>query len=155
MSDEEEAVYELSVNQPNLPKGEPVQIAGLGTFKNGSSYPITKTQAEFYRTFHSTQVPVVDDKDNVVGSEVQLGPTILQDSKNMYGVEVVTAEKSDKDSDADTTKKRQASSDAVTTTDKDTSKTTPNSEGVKLANEKPAPDPNKADAKPTTEGGAS
>lgn len=141
----EDAVYELTVDQPNLPKGELVQIPGLGTFKNGSSYPVTKAEADAYRTYHS-KVVTVDDKDDedFGGSRLELGPTLLQASKTMYGVEVVTSEAADTK-----TEKRQAASSAVTTKDQDTSKSTPNEQQVKLQNEK---DPNTGTK--STEGGA-
>lgn len=148
MSDED-AVYELSIDQPNLPKGEPVQIPGLGTFKNGSSHPVTKEEAQAFRVYHTRQENIIDEQtDEVLGSQPVLGPTLLQASKNMFGVEVTTVEKSD----SGDTKRSSSSSSAVTAADKDTSKTTPNAEAVKVQDTKPAPDPNRESTK--TEGGA-
>lgn len=88
MSDEVE--YEMAVNHPALPKGAEIQIPGLGVFKNGHSYKISKDEAQGFRVHHTRQVDVTDDSGAVVGSEPELGPTLLQASKSMYGVEVNT-----------------------------------------------------------------
>jgi hypothetical protein len=85
MSDVE---YKMTVDQPNLPKGEPVQIPGLGTFDNGGTYEVSREQAAAY---HQTLEPVYNDDREIVGSEPANGPTLLQASKSMYGVEVETA----------------------------------------------------------------
>jgi hypothetical protein len=90
----EDAAYELNIDLPNLPKGELVQIAGLGTFENGSSYTITKSEADSYRSYHSRVVPVTGDNDEVLGSDLELGSTLLQASKYMYGVTVETSKPS-------------------------------------------------------------
>jgi hypothetical protein len=132
MSDED-VMYELVLDVPGAPKGEPFQIVGLGTFENGNTYTVTKAEADAYRQFHSRTVPVVNEEDQaIVGSNVQLGPTLLQDSKNMYGVEVATV---DPDTKARSTKK------STTVTDDDTSDRTPSNS---LA-EAEKPDHDKAD----------
>lgn len=139
----EDAVYELTVDQPNLPKGELVQIPGLGTFENGGTYTVSKEEAEGYRTYHSKVEPVVNEDDGaVVGSQVVSGPTLLQASKNMYGIEVSTTDKDHKESPK-----------AVTTTSPDTSKATPNEKQVELQNEKPQSAAEGTKTK-STEGGA-
>jgi hypothetical protein len=101
----EDPMYELTIDQPNLPKGEPIQIVGLGTFENGSTYTITKDQNESYRAAHARQVPIIGENDEILGSEVEPGPTVLQASKSMYGVEVTTVSdeppKAKKNADAD------------------------------------------------------
>jgi hypothetical protein len=70
--------YKLEVDVPHLPKGEPVQIPGLGTFANGETHEIEKEDAEAYRVYN--------------GRDGELGQTLLQASKNMYGVEVSTGQ---------------------------------------------------------------
>lgn len=93
-------VYELTLDQPNLPKGELVQIPGLGTFENGSTYDIDADQAYSFRTYHVRSVPFVDEETQaILGSSVELGPTLLQASKTMYGVEVATYGKQPKEGD--------------------------------------------------------
>lgn len=92
MSDgNDKVVYNLDVDQPGLPKGELVQIPGLGTFENGSSYEVTKSEADAYRSYNSTQEPTHNDEEEITGSEMTLGPTLLEASKTMYGIEVTTA----------------------------------------------------------------
>jgi hypothetical protein len=127
----EDAMYKMTVDLPTLPKGEPVQIVGLGTFENKGTYTVTKDQAEYFRSHHSRQIEVRDDTGDVVGSELELGPTLLQSSKNMYGVEVESA-------GADT--KAQNTQRSVVAGD-DTSKNTPNaalSEAQTPTGDKPA-----------------
>lgn len=111
MSDED-VMYEITVDQPSLPKGEQVQIPGLGTFENGYTYTVTKGEANGYRTYHTCQVDVLDEDMNVVGSDVELGPTLLQAAKSMYGVEVSTVEPETKNKNKNK---------ATTSADKDTS----------------------------------
>lgn len=106
----EDAVYSLTVDLPTSPKGEPVQIAGLGTFDNGKTYTVSKEQADFFRSFNAVLVDDVDDKGNVVGSKLEQGPTLLEAAKTMYGVEVSTA---------DSKQQHKETSKSVTTTDTD------------------------------------
>jgi hypothetical protein len=94
-----DAQYVLVVDIPGSPKGEGVAITGLGEFKNGSSYDISKEQADNFRALNSTQEMVYDSKTNeVLGAEMVQGPTLLQASKTMHGITVTTA---DKDNDED------------------------------------------------------
>src|SRR5689334_979644 len=88
MSDK--VVYEVDLDVPGRPKGDQIQIAGLGTFSNGDSHEITDDQAQAFRVSRSTTEPVLGDDDEVLGSERVLGPTLLQASKNMNGVSVTT-----------------------------------------------------------------
>lgn len=108
----EDAMYELTVDLPTLPKGEPIQIVGLGTFKNGSTYTVSKEEADGYRTYHTNQQDVFDDSGKRTGTEVVLGPTLLQASKTMFGVEVTS-----------TSGEHKTTSKSVTTSDADTAKT--------------------------------
>ena len=86
-------MYEVSIDQPNLPKGAEVQIHGLGVFKNGDSATVSKEDAERFRSLYST----VDNN----GRTVQ-GPTLAQASKTMYGVTVTKSSGSDDKSTATT-----------------------------------------------------
>lgn len=101
MSDADEKVqYEVTLDLPGTPKGEPVQIVGLGTFDNGSTFEVTKEEAEYYRAFHVRQEPIVDDETQaILGSEAVLGPTLLQAFKDTEGVEVVTVVTKKKEGD--------------------------------------------------------
>lgn len=103
MSDsDEKVVYEISFDLESAPKGEPIQVPGLGTFENGKAYEVTKAEADAYRAFHVHQEPVYNDKDEMVGTEAVLGPTLLQAAKHMYGVEVSTVgDKQEEDTQAE------------------------------------------------------
>ena len=99
MSDEK-VVYELEINQPNLPKGELVQIPGLGAFANGEKHEITEPEHEAFRAFNQTSVPITDEETGaIVGAERKNGPTLLEASKSMYGVEVATVARQKKNND--------------------------------------------------------
>lgn len=91
MADAEKVVYELALDLPGFPNGEPVQIPGLGTFDNGSVYEVTEVEAQAYRTYHTRQVPTEDEDGNIVGATTELGPTLLQAFRRTEGVNVVTA----------------------------------------------------------------
>lgn len=89
----EDPVYTVTVDNPTLPKGEPIQIVGLGTFENGGTYTVSKQEADAYRTYHSALVTTRDERDgSILGADTELGPTLLQASKTMFGVEVSTAD---------------------------------------------------------------
>jgi hypothetical protein len=84
--------YELSINMPNLAKGAEVQIAGLGTFENGSTYKITDEEHDSFRRYHGSVETAIDEETNEsLGSELVVGPTLIQASDNMYGVSVKKA----------------------------------------------------------------
>jgi hypothetical protein len=96
MSDAD-TVYELTVDVPSSPKGEPIQIPGLGTFENGGTYGVNEDDAQAFRTYHSVQKPVYSEEGQMIlGNEVELGPTLLQASKSMFGVEVSSVGTGDK-----------------------------------------------------------
>jgi hypothetical protein len=86
--------YVITIDNPGLPKGAGVQIAGLGTFENGSEYVVSDEEHDNFRRYHGKVEPVRNKEGEIVGSELQLGPTLLQ--SNIYGVEVKTEEKSKK-----------------------------------------------------------
>jgi hypothetical protein len=67
--------YKITLDLPNLPKGQGVAINGLGEFKNGRSYTITPEQHDQFRAFNSVQV---DDEENPGQVVNKLGPTLLQ-----------------------------------------------------------------------------
>jgi hypothetical protein len=92
MSDDEKVVYELTLDLPGQPKGEPVQIAGLGTFENGKSHQITESQAESYRSYNTRLEYEYDEDNNLVGATAEPGPTLLQAFSKTDGVEVTTVE---------------------------------------------------------------
>ena len=81
--------YEVSLDLPGMPKGELVQIPGLGTFENGTSFDVTEEQANAYRVYHQRVDMVYDEETNeLLGSEASVGPTLLQAYKNEQGVDV-------------------------------------------------------------------
>lgn len=41
--------YSLTVDYPNMPKGQELSIVGLGTFKNGSTTTISDEEAQMFR----------------------------------------------------------------------------------------------------------
>lgn len=91
-------MYEMTIDQPNRPKNDPIQIPGLGTFANGGTYTIDDEAAQSFRSYHSRQTTVVDEKTEAVkGTKAELGPTLLEASKNMYGVEVTVAKEQKSD----------------------------------------------------------
>jgi hypothetical protein len=67
-------------------RGEDVEVAGLGVFKNGSKKLVTPDDAEAFRNFHSR--PVVDveatsaRKDGIAVYKNELGPTITEAFKD-------------------------------------------------------------------------
>lgn len=99
MSDED-VVYTMDVDLDGSPKGEQIQIAGLGTFENGSSYDITRAEAEAYRSYNTRYETIVGENDEILGSTPELGPTLLQASKTMFGVEVTTSGSKSKEDEA-------------------------------------------------------
>jgi hypothetical protein len=90
----EDPMYELTVDQPNSPKGTPIQIVGLGTYKNGGTYSVSKDEADRFRSHHTRQESVYAEDGSVVGSKTSSGPTLLQASTNMLGVTVETVSSS-------------------------------------------------------------
>ena len=84
--------YKMTVDVPHLPKGAPIQIVGLGTFENGSTVEVSKEDADHYRDVHGRQEPQHDEDGSLVGMSREKGPTLLQASKSMYGVEVETVQ---------------------------------------------------------------
>jgi hypothetical protein len=83
------AGYKLTVDMPNLNKGEVVNISGLGDFKNGSTTEVSEEQANQFRAFHQVY-------DNEKAAWVP-GPTVLQ--ANINGVKVETLKKTTSDSE--------------------------------------------------------
>jgi hypothetical protein len=92
MSDEEKVVYEIAFDLPGFAKGEEVQVAGLGTFENGSTYQVTKAEAESYRSYNTSLKYEYDEDNNLVGATAEPGPTLLQAFEHTDGVEVNTVQ---------------------------------------------------------------
>jgi hypothetical protein len=91
MADNEKVAYELELDLPGHPKGEGVQIPGLGTFENGSVYEVTEEEAQSYRVYHTRQVQQTDEHGNVLGADTELGPTLLQAFRKYEGITVTVA----------------------------------------------------------------
>lgn len=87
--------YKLTVDIPTSPKGEKIQIAGLDTFENGETYVITDAEHEAFRRYHGHTELQYNDKNEVIGSELAFGPTLIQ--SNIYGIHVEVEKESDED----------------------------------------------------------
>jgi hypothetical protein len=46
-------VYQITIDYPNMPKGQEVSIPGLGTYKNGTSHAVTEEEAELFRAYQT------------------------------------------------------------------------------------------------------
>lgn len=44
-------MYKITIDYPNMPKGQEVSIPGLGTFENGSTTTVTKEQSDAFRAY--------------------------------------------------------------------------------------------------------
>jgi hypothetical protein len=70
--------YKLTLKQKNAGRGAELQIVGLGTFKNGSSYMVSDEDAENFRTVQrdlgndQTLVQAFKHSDYVVVEEVDV-----------------------------------------------------------------------------------
>lgn len=80
-------MYSVTVDMPNLPKGEEVEISGLGRFENGKTTTVSKEEAEAFRTFHQ-RVSYERDENGALITVTEIGPTLLQ--ANILGVKVET-----------------------------------------------------------------
>lgn len=47
----------VTVDVPGTPKGEPIDVGGLGRFKNGSTAEVTKEQVESWELFSGREWP--------------------------------------------------------------------------------------------------
>lgn len=66
--------YQIKLDLPNLGKGVPVEIPGLGVFENGTTTTLSADQVATFRTVHRVDKGKVDDKGSYV-SDWQLGPS--------------------------------------------------------------------------------
>lgn len=46
-------MYQITIDYPNMPKGQEVSIPGLGTYKNGSTHAVTKEEADLFRAYQA------------------------------------------------------------------------------------------------------
>jgi hypothetical protein len=96
MSDDEKVKYVLELDVPNIPRGEGIEIPGLGVFGNGGEYEITNQQAENYRDANPTAEPVVGKQNEILSVDVSRGKTLLQQSRSMMeGITVSTYQEDD------------------------------------------------------------
>jgi hypothetical protein len=70
-------VYEITIDFPNMPKGQQVSIPGLGTYENGSTNVVSKEEAEAFKAYQ-TDTGMPDQ-------------TLLQAFKGQDFVKVVTS----------------------------------------------------------------
>ena len=89
-------MYKLKIDNPNLTPGTEVEIAGLGTFKNGKEYTIEDEAAEYYRVAHPVAVEGGEqytEDGSLVTAAYELGPTLLQAFKDDESIIVTTVKK--------------------------------------------------------------
>jgi hypothetical protein len=90
--------YKITIDLPNLSKGQGVAIIGLGEFENGKSYVIDEETQDQFRAVNATQVDEEDDKGRPTGRVLSnLGPTLKQ-AKFQEGI-TVEAVKEEKKAD--------------------------------------------------------
>lgn len=46
-------MYDITIDFPNMPKGQEVSIPGLGTYANGTTSTVTKEEADMFRTYQT------------------------------------------------------------------------------------------------------
>lgn len=85
--------YEIEINQPNLPEGEPIQVPGLGTFENGQTYDVTEEEGNSYRAFHSYQEPIIGENNEVLGANTLPGRDLAEAFEGAYGITVTKTDK--------------------------------------------------------------
>jgi hypothetical protein len=91
MSDDEKVVYTIDFDLPGTAKGQSVQVAGLGEFENGSSYDVTREEADAFRSYNIRQESHHNEDGQLV-TETHLGPTLLQAFEHTEGVTVTTTQ---------------------------------------------------------------
>jgi hypothetical protein len=80
--------YELEVNLPNVPKGQVVEVTGLGTYENGTTSPIPDN----LRVLWQMNNPYVDDAG-------QSNPGDLTKANFQEGIKVHKAKAGKKEAD--------------------------------------------------------
>ena len=85
-------MYKMEINLPNTPRGQLVEVDGLGIFENGSEVFIDKEQAEAFRAKHE-KVVVRSTKRGLSIVDVKPGLTVLQAFERVEGITVTTSDK--------------------------------------------------------------
>jgi hypothetical protein len=63
-------MYQISIDYPNMPKGQEVSIPGLGTYKNGSTTVVSNEEANAFRAYQvDVGMPDQTLLQSFVGSE--------------------------------------------------------------------------------------
>lgn len=73
--------YNLKLQIGGMPKGEEVEIPGLGVFKNGEERLVTEEQVAFWRQVRGRQVDIASTQERAQGLsrlEYQLGPDLKE-----------------------------------------------------------------------------
>lgn len=89
-------MYKVEVNMPNLPKGVPVEVDGLGVFENGATYEISEEEALAFRQKHVVIQTKYDDEGKMTNTPV-LGPAVVDAFKDSETVKVTKGKLSDED----------------------------------------------------------
>jgi hypothetical protein len=69
--------YVVTVDMPNLPKGEEVTITGLGAFVNGEATVVDEETENAFRVANQTSTST-HDEDGFQTLEWALGPSLLE-----------------------------------------------------------------------------
>jgi hypothetical protein len=74
--------FSVEVNLPNRPKGDGIEILGLGVFPNGETTEISDEQMEYFRVIN-TRLVDVDSEDRpaftgAAGMESRQGPDAVE-----------------------------------------------------------------------------
>jgi hypothetical protein len=89
-------MYTVEVNLPNVAKGQPVEIDGLGTFVNGETAEVSEGDAQSFRQKHSTMRTEYDEEGRMTNT-VEQGPTLSQAFKGNKNITVKKTKAGDPD----------------------------------------------------------
>lgn len=81
-------MFTLTLDLPNLPKGGDLEIDGLGTFQNGSSFEISDEQANAFSTKDST-LKTTTHEDGKLSNVIVPGRTLVEAFKDHPYITVV------------------------------------------------------------------
>jgi hypothetical protein len=80
------AQYSISVNMPDVPKGEPVEFAHLGVFENGGTYNLAADRVELWQTCvsggHDPETFKIEEAMFPEGVEIRTDAPVAKASKS-------------------------------------------------------------------------
>jgi hypothetical protein len=89
-------MYTVEVNLPNVGKGQPVEIDGLGIFENGTTTEVSDADAQSFRQKHSVMETETDENGGMTNT-VKVGPTLSSAFKGHKHIKVKKVGKSEDD----------------------------------------------------------